>query len=182
MPRKQSYVEVRLKNAKFFDRNVIRGTSAAHHDAMSRFGAYVRDTAKKSMRTARTRKTSRNTITVLVGPPGRQSFRRITATPSKPGRPPRSIKGQLKRFLIFEYSSFFKNVVIGPIWLPQAKGLRTKHPVPAMHEQKEASHAFVRRQIYNKVVSSIYPQRPYMAPAFDKNTKKLRRLYRNSIK
>lgn len=169
-----SFIQMRLRKARFFDRDIFRGVEEGHKRALARFGAFVRSDARKSMRNARVRKTARNTITTRRK--GKQV--RVSRKPSAPGTPPRAVQGDIKRFLFFEYEN--KNVVIGPWKLPHKT--KTRHPVPAMHEQRHPSHAIVRRRFKRRTVTQRYPQRPFMVPAFEKNKKKLPGLYKDTVK
>ena len=85
-----------LKSAKsgFFDRAaVVRAVDQATRRNLSRFGAYVRQRAKTSIRRPP------KTATVRI---------------SRPGRPPYSHTGLLKRFIFFAYDADRQSVVIGP--------------------------------------------------------------------
>jgi hypothetical protein len=84
---------MRLDKLKgFFDsKKVIAAVDKAERRVFSRFGAFVRRTAKSSIRK---RKRS-----------------------AEPGRPPSSHTGLLKRFIYFAYEPASHNVVIGPIAL-----------------------------------------------------------------
>lgn len=202
---KQSYMQRRLKKIKFFDRDVLKGISVGHAKALARFGAYVRSDAKRSLRTARSldksiasgrrKKGTKGTIRVyrpawktdkmggVIDEGGKKI--RILRNPSTPGSPPRSIKGQLKRFLFFSYDdSNGPNVVVGSEWLPQAKNLVSKFPVPAMHEQNSPLHKYVtrRKKKNSGLVAQKYPERPYMKPAFASNIPKLPTIYKDVIK
>jgi len=74
----------------FFDRDKVRKrTDAGTRRVLSRFGAYVRTTAKHSIR----------------------KRKRI----SEPGEPPSSHTGLLRRFIFFGYDRDRRSVVIGPI-------------------------------------------------------------------
>ena len=82
---------MKIKDAKglFFDRQgVAKKVDSATKRALSKFGAYVRQTAKTSIR-------KRKSV-------------------SKPGDPPRSHSGLLKRFIFFGYEPQKRSVVIGP--------------------------------------------------------------------
>lgn len=90
----------------FFDRaKVLSALDRAEARFMSRFGAFVRSDARRSMRKSKSGK------------------------PSKPGRPPKAHSGELKRFLFFVYDRRNHDVVIGPIRLP-----RTRYAVPGIQE------------------------------------------------
>lgn len=73
----------------FFDRRAIRRkTDRATRRVLSRFGSFVRQAARRSIR------------------------KRKKA--SEPGRPPSSHAGHLRRFIFFGYEPEKRNVVIGP--------------------------------------------------------------------
>jgi len=81
----------------FFDRDKVRKrTDAGTRRVLSRFGAYVRTTAKHSIR----------------------KRKRI----SDPGEPPSSHTGLLRRFIFFGYDRDRRSVVIGPMRLNQKVG------------------------------------------------------------
>jgi len=81
----------------FFDRaEVQRAVDPATRKVFSRFGAYVRNTARRSIRKRR--------------------------KASSPGRPPSSHRGDLKRKIMFAYEPDRKTVVVGPEDLPAKKG------------------------------------------------------------
>jgi len=85
---------IHLKSAKgmFFDRTSIQNkVDTATRKRLSQFGAYVRQTARRSLRK---RKRS-----------------------SRPGQPPSSHTGLLKQFILFGYDSNRQSVVIGPVAL-----------------------------------------------------------------
>lgn len=78
----------------FFDtRAVARKVDTATRRVLSRFGAFVRRTARSSIR------------------------KRKKASP--PGKPPSSHTGLLKKFIFFGYEPAKRSVVIGPVRLSQ---------------------------------------------------------------
>jgi hypothetical protein len=84
-------IGVRINQAKglFFDRKaVLDKTTAAERRVLSKFGAFVRTSARSSMRKRK--------------------------RPSAPGQPPSAHVGLIKRFLFFVYDPDRKSVVIGP--------------------------------------------------------------------
>jgi len=90
---------MRLSDAKraFFDApQVLAATTAAERRVLSRFGAYVRQRARTSIRSR--------------------------AGTSTPGMPPFSHTGLLKRFLFFAYDTSRRSVVIGPVRLDGRTG------------------------------------------------------------
>ena len=85
---------IHFKSAKgmFFDRTSIKNkVDTATRKRLSQFGAYVRQTARRSIR-----KQDRS---------------------SRPGQPPSSHTGLLKQFILFGYDSDRRSVVIGPVAL-----------------------------------------------------------------
>ena len=88
-----------LKSAKsqFFDRPAVRNAvDKATRKVLSRFGAFVRTTARSSIRRRK----------------------RV----SKPGEAPTSWTGLLKRFVFFSYDAGSRSVVIGPVRLNRTDG------------------------------------------------------------
>lgn len=77
-------------------------------NALSKFGAYVRKEARDLIR--------------------RQK------KPSKPGNPPSSPTGRLKKSILFFYDKKAKSVVIGPIKFSGVQLRQTNKPVPAVLE------------------------------------------------
>ncbi len=75
--------------ALFFDRQAVQSaTDRASRKVLSRFGAFVRTTARNSIRRRK--------------------------KPAPPGQPPSSHMGHLKRLIFFSYDPGKRNVVIGP--------------------------------------------------------------------
>jgi hypothetical protein len=91
---------LRMKNVSldmFFDRKkVTDAVDKAARSVLSRAGAFIRTTAKHSIRT-------------------RKGI-------SPPGSPPYSHTGLLKRFIFFGYDAARKTVVVGPMRLNQKVG------------------------------------------------------------
>ena len=78
----------------FFDTKTVRSkTDKATRRVLSKFGAFVRQTAKRSIR--KRKKTS------------------------EPGKPPSSHTGLLKKFIYFGFDVVRRSVVIGPVRLTQ---------------------------------------------------------------
>ena len=89
----------------FFDRPaVLNSVSQAERKTLSRAGAFVRRTARSSMR------------------------RRKKA--SQPGQPPSVKQGQLKKFLFFSWDQQTRSLVVGPELLSRRAGA----PVPSLME------------------------------------------------
>lgn len=79
-------------NLVFFDdKAILRAVDKGTRKALSKWGAYVRSDARRSLRKATKKKPA-----------------------SRPGEPPRIHTGELKRFLFFAYDLGTKSVVVGP--------------------------------------------------------------------
>lgn len=82
-------VEFRAQKAGFFDTEAVaRSLDRAQLRALSKFGAFVRQRAKSSIRKSK--------------------------KSAEPGQPPKSHEGSLKRLIFFSYDRDRKSVVIGP--------------------------------------------------------------------
>lgn len=89
----------------FFDRSaVIDSVDRATRKVLSQFGAFVMTRARQSIRKA---------PFVARKQRGRNRTDLRTRS-SRPGQPPFSQRGELKRFLFFSYDSDRKSVVVGP--------------------------------------------------------------------
>lgn len=144
-------ISMSLKSAKgaFFDRPAVKKTvDHATRRNLSKFGAFVRQRAKTSIRR-----------------PSKSAKPRI----SKPGRPPYSHTGLLKKFLFFAYDANQQSVVIGPVQLRKSDGR-----APSLLEHGGVAQRDGERQRYRP--------RPYMQPAFDAELPVLPDLWRNSVK
>lgn len=154
--------QLRTVTGSFFDRGIVtRAMSKQEKTVLSKFGAYVRQRAKSSIRKAKQKAMSDLTpdelltykiIAARAKKEGRPRPKRPLAS-SKPGEPPRSVLGYLKKFLYFAYDAGTKSVVIGPA-LFGGKGT-------APRTLEEGGKAV----IYGGKTVTIKP-RPYMGPAF----------------
>lgn len=146
-------IDIRLDEAKskFIDiRKLQDAADRAELQALSKFGAFVR---RRAMSSIRTRKAV-----------------------SKPGFPPSSHTGILKRFIYFFVERDLKNVVIGPIKLG-----RGADDAPRLLEYG-GSALLRRRDRKQQAKKGNYRQRPFMAPAFAIEIAKAPELLRDSIK
>jgi len=136
-----------LKTAKsqFFDRNWIKKRmEAGTRKALSLFGAYVRQTARRSIRK-----------------------RKGT---SRPGRPPFSHTGLLKKYIYFGYDPNKRSVVIGPVSL-YSRGKSGKAPETLEYGGKVT--------LPDGQSTKIKP-RPYMGPAYEEELLTVSKLWRNA--
>ena len=150
----------------FFDKPaVMRAVDRATRRVLSRFGAYVRRTA-------------------------RQSIRRRKG-PSAPGQPPSSHTGLLKDFIFFAYEPAKEDVVIGPAKLNRGTNapelleeggtVITKRPrwIPTGKTRADGRPKRIRVPAGTTLT---YEARPYMGPAFRENLPKLDEFWRNSVR
>ena len=129
----------------FFDRAKIKKkTDAATRKYLSKFGAFVRQTSRRSIRS------NKGT--------------------SKPGKPPFSHSGLLKKFIYFGYDPHRHSVVIGPVVVSGKSG-----------ESLRALESGGTVRLSDGRNVEIQP-RPFMGPAFVKEQGKLASLWVNSIK
>ncbi|TWT45019.1 hypothetical protein RAS1_14400 [Phycisphaerae bacterium RAS1] len=132
--------------AGFFDRRrVTRAVDRASRRALSRAGAFIRTAARRLIRTRR--------------------------RASRPGQPPSSHTGLLRRWILFAYDPARKSVVIGAALLNGAR--RQRKPVPSVLE-------FGGEARIGKRSVSI-AARPYMRPAYEKERSKLPKRWAGSI-
>ena len=145
-------------NKMFFDRKaVLSRVDMATRKVLSRFGAFVRRTARQSIRK---RKKS-----------------------SKPGQPPSSHTGLLKQFIFFGYEPSKGSVVIGPERLggrgeapPALEYGGPSHVVDYIYPKERGAR---REKVHRKVMIRA---RPFMGPAFEKEKPQLPKLWRDSVK
>jgi hypothetical protein len=172
-------MSVKAAQGGFFDRlSVVHATDRATRNVFSKFGAYVRRDARKSIRSGK--KTS------------------------KPGMPPRNRTGTLKRFLYFSFDKTRKSVVIGPAKTNQVffsgDGKPVKGTVPSVLEyggkisilEVQRSNGLwwradlrSRRRLADKPTrmrTVTVAARPFMGPAFAKNLETLPDLWRNAVR
>jgi hypothetical protein len=131
----------------FFDRAAVKNAvDRATLGVLSKIGAYIRQAAKSSIRT-------RKEI-------------------SKPGNPPSSHEGSLKRLIFFSYDPASRSVVIGPV------PLRGVAEAPPLLEFGGTA----RRARFGKARTLNYRPRPFMAPAMQQELPKLSSLWAGSVK
>ena len=141
----------------FFDKPaVMRAVSEASRKILSKFGAFVRTSAKSSIRQSK--------------------------SASKPGEPPHSHSGLLKRFIFFGYDTAQASVVVGGERLTG----RNKGEAPSILEHGGTANLMVlsksERKRYPKGKKIHILPRPYMNPALEKNIDLLPAMWRDSVK
>ena len=130
----------------FFDRAaVVSAVDAAKRKVLSKAGAFIRQAAKTSIRK-----------------------RKGT---SRPGQPPFSHEGSLRKRIYFGYDRKSDSVVIGPVGFTRSV---------APHVLEYGGTTTLSRR--GKKQSVKIAARPYMWPAFQKEREKLPLLWRNSVR
>ena len=132
---------------QFFDRNWVKSRiDDGTRKALSLFGAYVRQTAKRSIRN-----------------------RKGT---SRPGRPPFSHTGLLRKHIYFGYDPVQRSVVIGPVSL-FSRGKSGKAPEILEYGGKVTLPDGRRAKI---------KPRPFMGPAYEEELLTVSKLWRNAVR
>jgi hypothetical protein len=137
----------------FFDRKAVTSrVDRATRRVLSKFGAFVRTTARHSIR-------PRKKI-------------------SPPGQPPSSHTGLLKKFIFFGYDPRKDSVVIGPVRLSQRGRGDPRNSAPQLLEY--GGTTTLKRD--GKRRRARFRARPFMGPAFEKEQLKLPAMWKGSIK
>ena len=135
--------------ASFFDREKVKNAiDADTRKVLSKFGAYVRQRAKTSIR-------KRRGI-------------------SRPGMPPHSHVGLLRKLILFAFDEGRRSVVIGPVLL------RPGSQVPSLLEYGGETTIFHAKSKRRR--KARYRARPYMRPAFEAELKNLPDIWKRSIR
>ncbi|KKL21174.1 hypothetical protein LCGC14_2448070 [marine sediment metagenome] len=141
-----------VKRLSFSPRAVLDATERGTRRVLIRFGAFVRRTARQSIRKSK----------------------KI----SQPGRPPKSRIGHLKRLIFFSYDFGPPSVVIGPALFRSTKVKQ----FPLGLEALEYGGSIRRRRRFSLLTKRIvFKARPFMGPALEKELPKLTGLWRDSI-
>jgi len=142
-------LDIRIKDL-FFDREVVkRAVDRAKRDVLSKAGAFIRQAA-------------------------RTSIRKRKGT-SKPGQPPFSHEGSLRRLILFGYDRPAESVVIGPV------GFRSSHAPQTLEFGGVAEAPRWWRKKLKKKRIRIRP-RAFMGPALEKERDKLPAMWAGSVR
>jgi hypothetical protein len=142
-------IEMRIKSV-FFDRpKVIKAVDRAKRQALSKGGAFIRQAAKTGIRP-----------------------RKGT---SKPGSPPFSHEGSLRRLILFAYDERTDSVVVGPVGFRKSTAPNVLEFGGTTTIFRRRGGRFVREQV--RIAA-----RSYMAPALERERPKLPALWRNSVR
>jgi hypothetical protein len=145
-------------NAKkffFTSAAVIKDCDRKTRSVFSKFGAFVRRTAKGSIRKAK--------------------------KAARPGNPPHSHNGLLKKFVFFVWDATKRSVIIGP---EKLNGTEGDAPHALEHGGQSVATRTVRvaRSKYRATRRVTIEARPYIGPAAAKESPKLPDMWANSIK
>ena len=158
----------------FFDRaKVMNAAEKGELSVLSKFGAYVRGRAQRSIKDPKRLRESDMTQEQLRSYRIQQSYAKQKGLPkpkrpfaiSKPGEPPKNVTGLLKKFIFFAYDINRRSVVSGPALL---NGRRRQHQWLATEALEHGNDQIEAR--------------PYMTPAFSKELPRVSKLWRDSIK
>ena len=94
--------------------------------------------------------------------------------PAPPGKPPSSHVGTLKRFILFAYDQRRRSVIIGP------KKLKPGTATVALEKGGRSTMLRWRRG-RRKTVRIRVAKRPFMAPALEKESRKIAELFKDQI-
>jgi hypothetical protein len=149
----------------FFDSKKVRlAVDKSRRQILSRMGAFVRQRAITSIRKPpKTRRREAKT--------GR--FAKAAGQISRPGMPPYSHRGLLRKFLFFAYDPERQSVVIGPARLNKPGN------APESLEYGGESAIAGRNGRTRKIDVRA---RPFMGPALDKELPNFPDLWRNSVR
>jgi hypothetical protein len=111
----------KVKQTFFDSKAVVGAVDRAERRVLSKFGAYVRRTARSSIRTRKRM--------------------------SRPGEPPTNRTGMLKRFIFFGYDRMRASVVIGPMRLNSKRG---DAPEALEHGGSSIVTAYRRKRVVRK--------------------------------
>ncbi len=142
-------IDMRIRRL-FFDRpKVKRAVDAGVRKALSKAGAFIRQRARTSIRK---RKGS-----------------------SKPGQPPHSHVGLLRRFILFGFDPGRQSLVIGPV------KLNTGTNAPRTLEHGGTTTILRRRKSRLTRAKVKIAPRPFMGPALDKERHNIPEAFRGSV-
>ncbi|MCP4248091.1 MAG: hypothetical protein GY778_13675 [bacterium] len=176
-------VTMKMKSLFFDSPKVKRAVGDATRRVLSQAGAFIRTTARRSMRKARQMRLSempddqrraykrRARLAKVWGQPRPKK----PLAPSKPGEPPRVRKGQIKRLLYFAWDPTRRSVVAGP---ERFKKGQTPHVLEyggTSTVRRPSKYGWEKHRVYVK-------PRPFMGPALAKERPRLPRRWRNSVR
>jgi hypothetical protein len=182
--------KIRVAIRNFFDKEaVIARLPPATRKAMSKAGAYIRSDAIRAISRYGEKKQKVSVVDekkrpILVRGKRKTVQLKIKAS-SKPGEPPRSQTGQLKKFIYSSYDQNTNSVVIGP------SALNKPGKAPRVLEYGGTTTMMIRyRQVDDDTVMKLskpikakvkIEKRPYMGPALERNMSVVAEVWKNAI-
>ena len=137
----------------FFDRDkVLKSLDKAVGKNMKKFGAYVRRSARSSIRNKK--------------------------KSSPPGKPPRNVTGKLKDFIFFGYDQSKKTVIIGPAGFED----KPNRPPELLEHGGIVVRPKRRRGKGQEQITYTYGGNPFMVPARDKELPKFMESMKDSMR
>lgn len=189
--------DVSMAISTFFDKSIVeKRLDKATRKSLSMVGAFVRSDAIRAINrfggTKRKLKVvDENLDPVLVSrskngvvPSGKQQQVR-TRDSSKPGEPPMSQTGLLKKFLFFSWDGSTNSVVIGPAAINRSSGAPSRlefgGTTTMTVRYKRLDDSTLMRLKQPKKQTIKIEKRPYMGPALDKNRSVIADMYRHEL-
>lgn len=167
-------ITIKAAKQNFFDRpGVQKAMDAATRRNLSKFGSFVRQTARSSIRKA-------PQVDIASGQKlrGRRRKGQVTRDAiSTPGQPPYSHVGLVKKFLFFSYDPARKSVVIGPVLLSSR---RPGAPGQGLELLEHGGAGTLRTRKGQRRVN--YRARPFMGPAFQRELQQLPAIWKDSLR
>ena len=153
----------------FFDRpRVQKAVGKSQRKVLSRAGAFIRTTAKHSIR------------------------KRKGSAP--PGAPPHSHEGSLRRLILFGYDDRTETVVVGPVGFKRSTApnllefggaVKTKRPrlvrVETRGRDKRGRFTKAKFRRVEAGTKLVYAPRPFMGPALEKQRPKLPKVWQGIV-
>lgn len=157
---------------------VIKAARSASVQSLTKFGAYVMNTARAMLRPARqlplaamnSMQRSAYLRRVAIAKRRGQPIPKRPTESSRPGEPPLSQTGTLKRGVLFGVNEQELSVAIGPALLPGHAGARALEALEVGGPTPTAQGAVI-----------TVKARPFMGPAFQQELPRAADLWANSI-
>jgi hypothetical protein len=158
---------VKAAKSNFFDRAKVQSAvDKGTHKILSKFGSYVRQRARTSLRYRQ-----RSSIPGMAPSAHRTMVRTKT---NKQGQQKKQAVSPLREFTFFAFDRSRKSVVIGPALL-NAKG-----SARALQALEYGGSSTIWQD--GKRIQILVRARPWMRPAFDEEQKQLPGLWKNSVR
>jgi len=163
----------------FFNKPAVkRAVDKATRKVLSRFGAFVRRDAKRSIRKPRQKQIGELTDEERKSYRIQSAIAKRTGKPrpkrplksSDPGTPPRNQTGLLKKLIYFGFDTIRRSIVVGPL----SAG-------PRQAGEIEAGGIVRITAGPNRGESKLMAARPFMGPAMNLNLPQLPAMWRDSV-